>query len=267
MLNDMSMLSDISTLSKNSPIKIEKERTKIKMRNHMKEKLEDKSKSKSTNLSNSNSIVTFNFKKNKESVEKLKNVRDPKKLVLKEVSREKNKDPFPEAGRMSPKFHSNQGENNFLKSKSIFSVSSFGVINKNADAKNLINRRNDPLLTKFDSKKLTIEGSRKYETEKKNEQKKSSLPKNIVIKTKSTSKLEQRASVDKLQSRESSVGRINRNDEFTDKKMSHNNNFDFRSRNMKSEFTPSTKKPILNVKNPIESKNCINLVPKGKRLL
>ena len=48
------------------------------------------------------------------------------------------------------------------------------------------------------------------------------------------------------------MGRLNRNDEFTDKKMSQNNNFDFRSRNMKSEFTPSTKKQILNVKNPIE---------------
>ena len=64
--------------------------------------------------------------------------------------------------------------------------------------------------------------------------------------------MEQRVSIDKLPSRESSVGRLNRNDEFTDKKMSQNNNFDFRSRNMKSEFTPSTKKQILNVKNPIE---------------
>ena len=65
MLNDMSMLSDISTLSKNTPIKLEKERPKAKIRNHAKDNSIDKSKSKSTNLSNSNSIVTFNFKKNK----------------------------------------------------------------------------------------------------------------------------------------------------------------------------------------------------------
>ena len=36
MLNDISMLSDISTLSKNTPIKIEKERPKAKIRNHLK---------------------------------------------------------------------------------------------------------------------------------------------------------------------------------------------------------------------------------------
>ena len=65
MLNDMSMLSDISTLSKNTPIKLEKERPKAKIRNYAKDNSIDKSKSKSTNLSNSNSIVTFNFKKNK----------------------------------------------------------------------------------------------------------------------------------------------------------------------------------------------------------
>lgn len=88
--------------------------------------------------------------------------------MIKEVSKEKNKDIFPDANRMSPKFHSNQGDNNFLKSKSIFSVSSFGVINKNSDSKNQISKRNDPLLINFDSKKLTIDGNRKYETEKKN---------------------------------------------------------------------------------------------------
>ena len=102
---------------------------------------------------------------------------------------------------MSPKFISNQGENNFLKSKSIFSVSSFGALNKNTDMKNGLANRNEGLKL-YDSKKLTLEEPRKYDTEKKNDKKKGSLTKNIIIKTKSTSKLEPRTgSVEKLASR------------------------------------------------------------------
>ena len=84
------------------------------------------------------------------------------------------------------------------------------------------------------------------------------MSKNIIIKTKSTSKLEQRgSSIEKLASRESSVGRLPKNDEFSDKKMSQNHNFDFRTRSLKSDFVAGSKKPILNVKNPIESNNNI----------
>ena len=124
----------------------------------------------------------FNFKKNKESsTDKLKSLKDPKKLVIKEMG--KSKELVGEAGRVSPKFVSSQGENNFLKSKSIFSVSSFGALNKNIDLK-YTQSKNEPMKINFESKKLTLD-DRKYNTEKK----KTSLPKNIVIKTKSTSKL------------------------------------------------------------------------------
>lgn len=77
MLQDMSTLSEISTIA-NSPLQ-EKERPKLKIRTYIKDKSEDKSKS--TNLSNSNSIITFNFKKNKGSLEKINNIKDPKKMV------------------------------------------------------------------------------------------------------------------------------------------------------------------------------------------
>ena len=149
---------------------------------------------------------------------------------------------------MSPKFASNGGETNFLKSKSIFSVSSFGALNKNTDLKNTLASRQDGLkLVNFESKKLTIDDNKKYSTEKK----KNSLPKNIIIKTKSSSKFEQRASLEKLPSRESSAGRLPKTDEFSDKKLNQNQ-FDFRTRSMKSEFVGSSKKPILNVKTPLE---------------
>lgn len=68
---------------------------------------------------------------------------------------------FPEGGRISPKFISNPGENNFLKSKSIFSVSSFGALHKNTEIKS--NGRYDQFKINLDSKKLTLD-DRKYDT-------------------------------------------------------------------------------------------------------
>lgn len=139
MLQDMSMLSDISTLDKQSPIQHDRERLKPKLRLYNKELSADKSKSKSTNLSNSNSIINFNFKKNKGTAEKFKTIKDTKKLVLRDKS--KDKEIPPEAGRISPKFNSTPGETQFLKSRSIFSVSSFGAFNKNADFGSTINKK------------------------------------------------------------------------------------------------------------------------------
>lgn len=56
-----------------------------------------------------------------------------KKLSLREPSKEKETPQL----QLSPKFFNNQIDNNFLKSKSIFSVSSFGVLNKRTDIKQI----------------------------------------------------------------------------------------------------------------------------------
>jgi len=59
------------------------------------------------------------------------------------------------------------------------------------------------------------------------------LPKNIIIKTKSTSKLDPRRSVEKVRSKEGSTGKELRNDEFSDKKLTEANS-EFRLRSLKS---------------------------------
>lgn len=142
MLNDLSSLSEISTLSNNnSPLVIEKERGKGKIRNYVKEKYEEISKSNSTNLSNSNSLIKFNFKKKKESVEKLislKHNNPPHNPHLNEFpshnksnSREKDS----QEPRVSPKMVNNHISSQLLKTKSIFTVSSFAPSHKNPSKK------------------------------------------------------------------------------------------------------------------------------------
>ena len=73
-----------------------------------------------------------------------------------------------------------------------------------------------------------------------------------MIKTKSTSKFEKRGSLEKLASRESSVGRYSKADEFSDKKMS-NLQFDSRMRSLKSEYIGNNKKNPFNVRQTLES--------------
>jgi hypothetical protein len=69
MLNDISQLSDISGLSVATPKHYDKYKSQKYTTISIK-KSEDRSGS-STNLSNSNSLIRFNFKKNKDSAEKL----------------------------------------------------------------------------------------------------------------------------------------------------------------------------------------------------
>jgi hypothetical protein len=69
MLNDISQLSDISGLSVSTPKHYEKYKNQ-KFTTISVKKSEDRSGSSAT-LSNSNSLIRFNFKKNKESSEKL----------------------------------------------------------------------------------------------------------------------------------------------------------------------------------------------------
>jgi len=69
-------------------------------------------------------------------------------------------------------------------------VSSFGALNKQTDIKYL-NSRRDQLKINLDSKKIIMDDGKKYETEKKP----ISNNKNLIIKTKSTSKFEPRQSL------------------------------------------------------------------------
>lgn len=90
---------------------------------------------------------------------------------------------------MSPKYDSNQPDARLIKSKSIFSVSSYGPLNKQTELR-ILNSKRDQLKLNFDSRKLILDpNNKKYETEKKKE------PRNIVIKTKSISKFEPRQSL------------------------------------------------------------------------
>lgn len=73
-----------------------------------------------------------------------------------------------------------------IKSKSIFSVSSFGAL-RPTDLKNtalVSNGKKEQLKLNFENKRV-LQEEKKYETEKKKDQ---SQGKNIIIKTKSTSK-------------------------------------------------------------------------------
>jgi hypothetical protein len=135
-------------------------------------------------INKSNSLIKFNFKKKKESQEKLQDLKGTRKTSLHENSKEKEGH-----GRISPKFGLNQIDPNLLKTKSIFSVSSFGVSNRPLDLKNL-NSKNQ-LKINFDSKKLVIEDCKKYDTEKKQP----FQQRNLIIKNKSVSKFDFRKSL------------------------------------------------------------------------
>lgn len=104
--------------------------------------------------------------------------------------------------------------------------------------------KKDAFKLNFESKKLTLDEHPKYFTEKKKE----SLPKNIVVKTKSTSKFEPRGSIEKIKSRQGSVGRLPHADEFTDKKINGNSNAETRIRSLKSEFISGSKRGLINIR-------------------
>ena len=91
-------------------------------------------------------------------------MKDPKKLMIKDHSRQK--DALPD-GRMSPKMGGTHDEALLLKSKSIFAVSTFAPLHKNSEFKAYPIKKQQQLKLNFDNKKLTLDDQpRKYQTEK-----------------------------------------------------------------------------------------------------
>lgn len=88
-----------------------------------------------------------------------------------------------------------------------------------------------------------------------------------MIKTKSTSKFEPRVSAEKLKSREGSLGRLPKADEFSDKKLSLNGHFESRMRSLKSEFVSGSQKWKANQHPTLELKLGHETSDKSKRLL
>ena len=112
----------------------------------MREKYEEISKSNSTNLSNSNSLIKFSFKKNKDSADRLIQLKEFN--TNKSNSREKDS----AAGtRLSPKMADNHISSHLFKTKSIFAVSSFGV-SKNQELRHFPAKK-EPLKIHFDSRR------------------------------------------------------------------------------------------------------------------
>jgi hypothetical protein len=92
-----------------------------------------------------------------------------------------------------------------IKSKSIFSVSSFGAL-RPTDLKSTglgSNGKKEQLKLNFENKRV-LQDEKKYETEKKKDP---SQGKNIIIKTKSTSKFEPKLSLEKFKSKDMSAGK------------------------------------------------------------
>jgi len=93
-----------------------------------------------------------------------------------------------------------------IKSKSIFSVSSFGAL-RPTDLKNtgimMSTGKKEQLKLNFENKRV-LQDEKKYETEKKKDP---SLGKNVIVKTKSTTKFEPKLSLEKFKSKDMSASK------------------------------------------------------------